>query len=234
MGWKPGDPPQRAGGRRRPSAPEPPDNVTPIEDAPSAPRRRRRRPVLDSSASVNEKRLAGGSGVEPGKRGTGQARREQKRVRLGERWSEIVTAVQAGEYTWREFVESLDDDEVARCQLKDANGGFTGRPPSYVPREFALAAARELKHRFEQIFKDEVVGIARAYVELAQDADLPAKDKLKAMQYAMERIFGSIPKEVFISQEAPWESVVTQVVANEEQNGPPVDRYAGREQATDN
>jgi hypothetical protein len=144
-----------------------------------------------------------------------------------------VQAVKDGEYSWQEFVESLDDKEVARCQLMDSQGGFTGRPPSFVPREFALAAARELKRRFEQIFKDEVTDIAHKYVELAQDESIPAKDRAKMMQYAMERIFGGIPKEIFISQEAPWESVVTTVVAEAEQEASPIDRYAGREQGND-
>lgn len=149
-------------------------------------------------------------------------------VRLGNRWSEIVSAVQAGEYSWRDFVESLDDEEVARCQLKASDGTFTGRPPSYVPREFALAAARELKRRFDDIFKKDITNIAKEYVRIAQDNSIPAKDRAKLMQYAMERIFGGIPKEVFISQDSPWETVVTSIVAEDGQSDEPVDRYAGR------
>lgn len=227
MGWKPGDPPRASGGRRRKTVvPEPPpSNVTPITDAPSAPRRRRRL-SSQSSASETEAPQVGGSGVEPG--GRQETRQPRKKVRLGERWSDIVKAVEAGEYTWQQFVESLDDEEVGRCQLKSADGGFTGRPPSFVPREFALAAGRELKRRFDEIFKKDVTGIAREYVRLAQDKSIPAKDRAKMMQYAMERIMGGIPKEIFFTQEQPWETVVTTIVANEEQTGAPVDRYAGR------
>jgi hypothetical protein len=222
MGWKPGDPPRR----RLRAVPSPPAE----EDKPVSPpaiRRRRRQPVDDSSPS--ETVTAGGSGVPGGTRGTGSARRNQKLIRLGNRWSEIVQAVKDGEYSWADFVASLDDDEVARCQLKASDGTFTGRPPAIVPREFALAAARELQRRFEAIFKDEVLGIAEAYVKLAQDTDIPAEKRLKAMQYAMERIFGAIPKEVRVSQEAPWETVVTSIVAEDGQEVPAVDRYAGRE-----
>jgi hypothetical protein len=215
-GWKPGDPPR---GRRLRAVPPPVE--PPLKEKPT---RRRRRPLSSQTA-------AGGSGVEPG--GRQEERQPRQKVRLGERWTDIVRSVKAGEYTWQEFVESLDDKEVARCQLMDAAGRFTGRPPSIVPREFALAAARELKRRFEQIFKDEVTGIAKQYVELAKDDSIPAKDRAKMMQYAMERIFGAIPKEIFISQEAPWESVVTTVVAESEQEAPPIDRYAGREQGND-
>jgi hypothetical protein len=227
VGWKPGDPPQGAGRRRRrASASEPPSNVTPIEEAPSAPRRKRR---SNSGTSGDERSVTGGSGIAPG-RTTGE-RRETKRIKLGERWSEIVASVNAGEYTWQQFVESLDDEEVARCQLKASDGTFTGRPPAIVPREFALAAGRELKRRFDDIFKKDVTNIAKEYVRLAQDESIPAKDRAKLMQYAMERIFGGIPKELFVTQEAPWEHVVTSIVDSDDQTGRVAsqDRYSGQD-----
>lgn len=224
-GWKPGDPPRR--GRRLRVVPDPPEETP---SPPPAPRRRRRQPVSYSSSSpVDEKAVAGGSGVPGGTRGRGPERREQKRIRLGNRWSEIVSAVQAGEYTWQQFVESLDDDEVARCQLRASDGTFTGRPPAIVPREFALAAGRELKKRFDDIFKQDVVRMAQQYVALANDPDVDIKTRAKMMQYGMERIFGGIPKEIMVTQEAPWESVVTSIVAEDGQEAPAVDRYAGRE-----
>lgn len=221
-GWKPGDPPKR--GRRLRVVPDLPEETP---SPPPAPRRRRR--LSQSSASPSdEKAVAGGSGVQAGHRDR-RAGREQKRVRLGNRWSEIVSAVQAGEYTWQQFVESLDDDEVARCQLRASDGTFTGRPPAIVPREFALAAGRELKKRFDDIFKQDVVRMAQQYVALANDPDVDIKTRAKMMQYGMERIFGGIPKEIMVTQEAPWESVVTSIVAEDGQEAPAVDRYAGRE-----
>lgn len=120
-------------------------------------------------------------------------------------------AVKTGEYTWRDFAESLSEEELIRGQLKDKHGGFVGRPPSYVPREFLLACQREQKRRFEEIFGSEVLGIARQYVELCKDQGIPGKDRAKMMQYAMERIFGGIPKDIRIAQEQPWETVFVNV-----------------------
>ena len=137
------------------------------------------------------------------------------KIRLGKRWSQIVTEVKRGDYTWRQFAEGLTAEELARGQLRDSNGGFTGRPPSIVPREFHLACFRELKRRFDEQFQSHVLDIAKEYVALAQDKEIPAKDRARMMQYAMERVFGSIPKEVTVKQDAPWESVVTTVVAEE-------------------
>jgi hypothetical protein len=158
------------------------------------------------------------------------------RIRPGKRWSEIILSIKAGEQTWAQFVEGLDEEELARGQLRDSNGGFMGRPPSFVPREFHLACQREMKRRFEEIFGSEVLGIARQYVQLAQDKEIPAKDRAKMMQYAMERIFGGIPKEFKVSQEAPWEQMVVNVMSGDdpEMPGHLARRYAGyRERSGD-
>lgn len=138
------------------------------------------------------------------------------KIALGQRWSQIVRDVRAGEYTWREFVEELDQEELARCQLRASDGSFTGRPPQFVPREFVLACQRDQKRRFEEIFQKDVLRIAEEYVRLAQNEDIPAKDRAKMMQYAMERIYGGIPKDIRIAQEQPWEQLVVNVVSDDD------------------
>lgn len=164
----------------------------------------------------------------PGVHG-GNKGRPQPRIQLGQRWGEIVTAVKAGEYTWQEFTDGLDEEELARGQLRADDGSFVGRPPQFVPREFLLACQREQKRRFEEIFGSEVIGIATEYVKLAKDASIPAKDRAKLMQYAMERIFGGIPKDVRVSQEQPWEQMIVNVVRGGDKDVPThlSRRYAG-------
>lgn len=161
------------------------------------------------------------SGVPPGGSQDDEADpRIRKNIRLGKRWSQIVQEIKAGAYTWQQFAESLSAEELARAQLRDINGGFTGRPPTIVPREFHLACFRELKRRFDEQFQTSVLAIAEQYVRLAQDEDIPAKDRAKMMQYAMERVFGGIPKEVLVKQDAPWEAVFTTIVDDEEDPAP--------------
>lgn len=142
-------------------------------------------------------------------------KRPRVTVSLGKRWSQIVTEIRAGSYTWQQFAEGLTAEELARAQLKDTNGGFSGRPPAIVPREFHLACFRELKRRFDEEFQGGVLAIAKEYVQLAQDPALPAKDRARMMQYAMERVFGGIPKEVLVKQDSPWEAVFTTIVDDE-------------------
>jgi hypothetical protein len=224
MGWKPTRTDAAGNDDQKAASPTP------------TPRRRRRRPSDTPNLDAATEAVPRPRGVvqPPGKMHGPD--RQTLRVTLGDRWSRIVRDVKAGEYTWQEFVEELDDEELARCQLRASDGSFTGRPPSFVPREFVLACQRELRRKFEVIFSSDVLEIARQYVKLAQDENLPADKRAKMMQYAMERIFGGIPKEFKVSAEAPWEAMLVNVVSEPGQEMPDhlASRYAGyRQRAAD-
>jgi hypothetical protein len=198
---------------------------------PPSPRRRRRAPDpltprVDQAVAASPRR---GTGARPrggvntadqNKRGEDPRKRDVF-VRLGKRWAEIVTDIKANRYTWAEFVEGLDEEELARGQLKDNDGGWKGRPPALVPREFHLACQREMKRRFEQLFQDDVLKVAKEYLKMAQSKTLKDETKAKMLQYAMERVFGGIPKDVRVSQEAPWEQMVVNVLRTEGETGVP-------------
>ncbi len=51
-------------------------------------------------------------------------------------------------------MEELDDEEILRGQLRDKNGGFSGRPSDYVPRSFHVALVRETIKRMENKFRE--------------------------------------------------------------------------------
>lgn len=219
------------------------------EEQQPVPRRRRATPAAEPKPSTvarqRRARVAKAGGVapelhardehvvesrpEPGVHGAG---RPQVTLKLGQRWSQIITEIKRGDYTWKQFAEGLSAEELARGQLKASDGTFTGRPPSIVPREFHLACFRELKRRFDEQFQSHVLDIATEYVRLAQDKEIPAKDRAKMMQYAMERVFGGVPKEVLVKQDAPWEQVVTTIVAEDGDEAPQwrKDRYSTYEE----
>lgn len=141
--------------------------------------------------------------------------RTQHKVRLGKRWSEIYMAVKRGDYTWAEFCDGLSEEELARGQIKAEDGTFKGRPPSFVPREFLLACQREQKRRFEELFGSEVLGLTKDFLALCKDKSIPPDKRAKLLQYAMERVFGAIPKNVTVTTEQPWEQVMVNVVTDE-------------------
>jgi hypothetical protein len=207
-------------------------------DVPSpAPRRRRATARKDEAATnIPEGAPSAHTGAKPRSginNQVGRGRDERPRdikVRLGKRWSEIVRDIKAGEYSWTEFVEGLDPEELARGQLKADDGSFKGRPPSMVPREFLLACQREMKHRFEVLFSKDVLNIADQYLKMAQSPTLKEETRAKMLQYAMERVFGGIPKDVRVSQEAPWEQMIVNVMGDDADREIPDHlqrRYAG-------
>lgn len=127
-------------------------------------------------------------------------------------------------------MEGLDEEELARGQLKADNGTFQGRPPSMVPREFHLACQREMKRRFDELFASDVIPIAKEYLRMAQSPNLKEETRAKMLQYAMERVFGGIPKDVTIRQEQPWEQMMVNVMGDAGQVEMPehlTRRYAG-------
>jgi len=199
---------------------------------PSPAPRRRRRPLAvveeDQSTVIGARPESGRNNQSP--YGERDDRPRDIKVRLGKRWSEIVRDITAGEYSWAEFCEGLDPEELASGRLRDRNGNFGGRPPSMVPRAFHLACQRELKRRFELLFSQEVLGIAEAYLKMAQNPNLKEETRAKMLQYAMERVFGGIPKDVTIKQEQPWEQMVVNVFTDDGQTDIPDHlqrRYAG-------
>lgn len=161
--------------------------------------------------------------------------RNHLKVTLGHRWSGIIRDIKSGEYTWQQFCEGLDEEELARGQLKAEDGTFKGRPPMLVPREFHLACQRELKRRFEELFSSEVIELTKEYLRMCKSENIPEKDRAKLLQYAMERVFGGIPKTITVTQEQPWEEMIVNVVRDPEGGGMPAhlreryERYAERQ-----
>jgi hypothetical protein len=136
--------------------------------------------------------------------------------RLGKRWSEIIQAVDNKEYTWDEFVGSLTPEELARGQLMDKNGGFTGRPPSYVPRAFHDACVRELLSRGRVLYKENYVKAIQAMTDIANSSTAKEADRIKAATFVIERLEGKVPERLEIAAADPWQSVISGIIAEVE------------------
>jgi hypothetical protein len=139
--------------------------------------------------------------------------RKQKVVRMGKRWSEIHQHVEDGDYTWEEFAASLHPRELARGQLFDSRGGFSGRPPKLVPRAFHDACVRELMKRGKRMYQENYLQAIDAMTSIATDPLVKPTDRLKAAQFVIERLEGKVPERVEISQAAPWQEMINGITA---------------------
>lgn len=136
--------------------------------------------------------------------------RTQIRIRLGKRWSQIITEVAEGQYTWDEFVEELDPQELARGQLKDKNGVFRGRPPALVPRTFQTACVKEMQRRFNEKIQERLLDAVDDLISLSKNGRMDGKDQAKVLVYLIERVMGPVPKQVIIAgADEPWQGMLT-------------------------
>lgn len=143
--------------------------------------------------------------------GTVTRKGQGKNLTISDRWATIMKAVRDGEYTWEEFTDGLDAEELARGQLKDSRGTFSGRPPRVIPREFHLACQRELMARFNEHMQEALLDATKTYIKLAKDVADPAVQE-RMLRYIIERVVGPVPKEVKLSAAPQHESFIAGVV----------------------
>ena len=134
-------------------------------------------------------------------------------LRVGKRWAQIFAEVNAGVYTWEEFVSALDSQELARGQIKASDGSFRGRPPQLVPRAFFNACQSEIMKRGRQQWLENYPDALKAITALAGDKDVKAETRLKAAIFVAERIEGKAVQPMAVTVEDPWQTMLAGVVA---------------------
>lgn len=142
--------------------------------------------------------------------------RNGRKVRVGKRISNVMDQIDAGNLTMAEFVATLSPEELVRGQLKDHEGRFRGRPPTWVPAEFYQACVRQLLKQGDQMWREAFFESVKTFTAIAQDPKIDAKDRLKAAQYVIERVAGKTPDKVEVSVVQPWEQIIGGIVAEAE------------------
>lgn len=135
------------------------------------------------------------------------------RQRAAQSWGKMRRIMKKTDMTMQEFVEQLSDEELVRGHLADKNGGFSGKPPEWVPREFHRACVRELLRRGQQLWRENYLQAIEVLTKIANDARVKPSDRLKAAQYVIERIEGKIPERIEVNLDAPWEGLIVDIVA---------------------
>lgn len=95
-------------------------------------------------------------------------------------------------------IEDLDDDEIRKMQLRNAQGDFRGRPAMYIPTSMALAFRQEHFRRFGREMAEIVPDAMRAIKELLNSRHLSPGDatRLRAAELVLERNFGKVTQNV--------------------------------------
>lgn len=96
-------------------------------------------------------------------------------------------------------VEDLDFEELTRGQLRGEDGKFRGPAPHVIPRAFHQAMQREINKRMQDMFNGKLQLSFDVLVEIAKSG--PARERLTAAQYLMERAIGPITQQSVVKSE---------------------------------
>ena len=126
-------------------------------------------------------------------------------VRLRGRYAQLQTGALK--------VEDLDDEELAKGQLKASDGTFRGRPPSVLPAELVSAMRREWLSRAEAKLREALLGKGiGVLVELAGNELVDPAVRLRAADKIIERTMGKVPDRVHIAADDPVETLFRNIL----------------------
>lgn len=168
------------------------------EENPLRPRAGKKRPARNGSAPDPE---------------VDNRRKLEVRQRIGKRWSQVFLEVKGGMYTWAEFVEMLDAEELARGQLRADDGSFRGKAPDFIPRQFYLACQREMVGRFNELMQANLLKASEELIQIGMDKMVDPQHRAKVLQYVIERVVGKIPDKVEVHAADPWETIIGDILA---------------------
>lgn len=120
-----------------------------------------------------------------------------------------------------DLIQELSLEELLQGRLRDKNGSFRGRPTALVPREFYVAAARELRRRMEDGLMalgmqaietiEEIMAEGEGASETIQEGGTTTTIKggtqrLKAATYIVDRLLGKTPDRIELSADvSTWQ-----------------------------
>lgn len=164
------------------------------------------------------------AGVRPYLRGPAQGafrealterQRRRGKVRTARSWGRMLDMLEKTNMTMEEFVAGLTPEELVRGRLKDSKGGFTGRPPSWVPHDFHRACIRELMRRGKELWQTNYLVAIEAMTNVAAGnvKGATVSDRIKAATFVIERLEGKAPEVIVLADESPWSMIIEDIVA---------------------
>lgn len=106
-------------------------------------------------------------------------------------------------------VEDLDDEELARGQIRKPNGEFTDN--KFVSAEIHDKMVQTLFQRSDQIMRTNLIAAVEAMGEIAKGTAYEPQDRLKAADMIHKWLRGNVPQKVEIGITKPFEDILDAV-----------------------
>lgn len=95
-------------------------------------------------------------------------------------------------------VEDMDNEELARLQFRDKDGGFRGRPPANIPTVLVNRMRSELFKRTNSVMAESLHDAVTELARIALEAERET-DRVKAISMLLDRLQGRVPEKVELS-----------------------------------
>lgn len=124
-------------------------------------------------------------------------------VKVNQRWIDLSNGTLD--------LSTLDEEELARGQLKSKDGRFHGSGPQVVPRNVYRKMTTELFKRADDAMKTNLTKAVGTLVTIMNADESDPKDKMKAAMWIIERVMGKMPETVVVGQEKPWQTLLVNI-----------------------
>lgn len=141
-------------------------------------------------------------------------------IKQGRGWALAERKMYDEGMSMAEFVATLSVEELVSGKLKDQDGKFPrGKIPAWIPREFHQECIRQLLAKGDKLFREAYLDAIETMQQIMHDEEVDPQHRFKAAQFVVERVAGKTPDRVEVSEQDPWEKLVVDIVAeNEELN----------------
>lgn len=124
------------------------------------------------------------------------ALRGEARDTTAVRWSKLLDGTLA--------VTDLDDEELARMQVRGKDGQFNGFGRT-IPSGIAQSMQREAIKRATELFRLAAPKAVKRLLEIADDIDTKDSDAIAALRILLDRGLGKMPETVLVEEKNKWD-----------------------------
>lgn len=152
--------------------------------------------------SVSPTRLRSKYQAAPGDYGGGRAL-----VRVGQGMTDVLIG--------RDDVSTWDNEELRRGRRRDKNGGWAGKDPIIVAKAVHDELVQRTLSEANKLLTENLTKALEILVNIMQDEDVDAKERLTAIRMITDRAMGKEPQRLEVDTgDKPWQVAISTAIVS--------------------